>query len=206
MKQYFTFLCFLIAVLTSLSIRAQDTSPDLDQMIEWLTGEFTSAEQSSKDNAYKGATLNNARIWPSAANGAWVYSEESLISDPESPIQQRMFFISEITDSEFSIDVYNLPNKENYVGAWQNPKAFSGISVFDLKFKDGCTLFLFYDGFQYSGETNKGTCPNDLGDATYTTSSIILVSGEIHLWDRGYDSEDQLKWGVNKGPYVYKKL
>lgn len=206
MKQYFTFLCFLIAVLATLTIRAQDTSPDFDQMVEWITGEFTSAEQSGKDKAYKNASLNNVQIWPNATNGAWIYSEESLNSAPENPIQQRIFFISEITDSEFSIDVYNLPNKENYKGAWQNPETFSEISVFDLKFKDGCTLFLFYDGFQYSGETNKGTCPSDMEGATYSTSRIILVPDEIHLWDRGYNSADELMWGSEKGPYVYKNL
>lgn len=206
MKQYSTFLCFLIAVLTTISIRAQETSPDFDQMVEWITGEFTSAEQAGKDDAYKSASLNNVQIWPNAANGAWVYSEESLNSDPETPTNQRVFFISEINDSEFSIDVYNLPNKENYAGAWQNPEAFSVISVFDLKFKDGCTLFLFYDGFQYSGETNKGTCPDDIEGATYSTTSIILVPGEIHLWDRGYNSENKLMWGSDKGPYIYKNL
>lgn len=206
MKQYFTFLSFLIAILTTISIRAQDTSPDLDQMVEWITGEFTSAEQAGKDKAYKSASLNNIQIWPNATNGAWIYSEESLNSDPDNPIQQRVFFISEITDSEFSIDVYNLPNKENYIGAWRNPETFSDISVFDLRFKDGCTLFLFYDGFQYAGATNTGTCPNDTEGATYTTSSIILVPDEIHLWDRGYDMEDKLKWGSEKGPYIYKNL
>ena len=206
MKQYFSFICFLIAGLATLSSGAQDTSPDLEQMVEWITGSYTSAEQAGKDKAYKSTSLNNVRIWPDAANGAWVYSEESLNSDPENPINQRVFFISEINESEFSLDVYNLPKKENYAGKWKNPEAFSNIAVFDLKFKDGCTLFLFYDGFQYSGQTNKGTCPNDMEGATYETSSIIIVPNEVHLWDRGYNSDNKLMWGSDKGPYIYKNL
>lgn len=206
MKHYSTLLIFLTAILISISIRAQDTSPDFDQMIEWITGEFSSAELAAKDKAFKSSTLNNAQIWPNAANGAWIYSEESLTSAPENPIQQRVFFISEINDSEFSIDEYALPNKGEYIGAWANPEVFSNISVFDLKFKDGCTLFLYYDGFQYSGETNKGTCPNDTEGATYSTSSLILIPGEIHFWNRGYTEDGKLVWGSSKGPLIFKNL
>lgn len=206
MKQYSLFLYSLVAILATTTLQAQDTSPDFVQMIEWITGEFSSAEQAQKDDSYNNALMNNVQIWPNAANGAWVYSEEALNSDTESPIKQRIFFISEISDSEFSIDVYNLPNKEEYVGAWKNPEAFSEIGVFDLKFKDGCTLFLFYDGFQYSGQTNKETCPNDFEGATYSMSSIIVVPDEIHIWERGYAEGEKLKWGSAKGPYLYKKL
>src|SRR5690554_2627056 len=201
-----TFISLLLTILTSWSIQAQDLSPDLNQMVEWLSGEFTSAEQAQKDDTYKNATLRNVQIWPNATNGAWIYSEETWVSEPESPINQRIFFISEITDSEFSIDVYNLPNKENYIGAWNNPNAFSELAVFDLKFKDGCTLFLFYDGFQYSGETSKGSCPDNSEGSAYSTSNLILVPGEIQLWDRGYNAENKLVWGAKNGPYIYKKL
>lgn len=204
MKHYFLFLIF--AIYSFNSIYSQDISPELEQLVEWMSGSFSSAAQAKADDSFESTTLKIVQIWPDVTNGAWVYAEEFLNDEIETTVNQRVFFLSEINDSEFSIDEYELPNKLKYVGAWEDPNRFSEIRVFDLKFKNGCTFFIFYDGFQYSGQTNTGSCKNEVDGAAYSTSVIMVVADEINLWDRGYNESNQLVWGTDAGPKVYKKL
>ena len=205
MIRFHTVFAALFLSVLCFSGNAQETSPDFDQLLEWMTGEFDSKEQSEKDTSYYNISLKMTRIWPDAPNGAWLYVEQALASTPEKPYRQRVYFLSEINSSEFSSDVYMIPNEDDFIGAWQNPEKFKGMTAFDLKYKDGCTVFLNYDGFQYSGATNEGTCKSEMNGASYATSIVTILPNEVRSWDRGYDSEDNYVWGAEKGAYLFKK-
>ncbi len=203
MKKYFSLM--LLIFCSHVAMQAQETSPDFDQLVDWMTGEFDSAEQSKSDTSYMNISLKMTRIWPDAPTGAWLYVEQSLASTPSKPYRQRVYFISEINDYDFSSDVYMIPNEKDFVGAWKNPELFKGMTAFDLKYKDGCAVYLTYDGFQYAGQTNEGTCKSDFQGADYASSIVTVLPNEIRSWDRGFDSEGKYMWGAEKGPYIFKK-
>lgn len=195
----------LFTLFLQHSLPAQETSADFDQLVEWITGEFSSADQAKDDTSFKDFTLKMTEIWPDAPTGAWIYVEQSLASTPTKPESQRIYFISEINDSQFSIDLYAIPGEEKFVGAWKSPEKFDGMTAFDLKYQNGCTAYLNYDGFQYAGITNEGSCKNNLNGSEYSTTQITLLPNEIRIWEKGFDTDGNQAWGPLDAPYSFKK-
>jgi len=195
----------LFLILSTLSSYSQEQSEDFKRLIDWMTGEYSSAEQATKDSAYFHIDLKMTRIWPEKKTGAWIYVEQATAETPDEPYRQRVYFVRELGDGQFSSDIYTIPEEEKFVGAWKDPSVFSDMSQFDLKYKDGCAVFLDYDGFQYSGKTNEGTCKSSLRGAEYATSEVIITDGVLESWDRGYDEEQNQVWGAEKGAYIFKK-
>jgi len=183
----------------------QVQSEDFQQLLQWMTGEFSSAEQAAEDSSYYDISLKMTRIWPGKKTGAWIYVEQALAATPDEPYRQRIYFVRELGDGQFSSDIYTIPEEENFIGAWKDPSLFAEMDQFDLKYKDGCAVFLDYDGFQYSGSTNEGTCKSTLQDASYTTSNVKITKGVLESWDQGFDEEGNQVWGAEKGAYIFKK-
>ena len=183
----------------------QEQSEDFVQLLEWMTGEFSSNEQASEDSAYSDITLKMTRIWPEKKTGAWIYVEQAVASTPDEPYRQRVYFVRELGDGQFSSDIYMIPEEEKFIGAWKEVSHFAEMDQFDLKYKDGCAVFLDYDGFQYSGSTNEGTCKSSLRGASYASSEVQITKGKLESWDRGYDEEGNQVWGAEKGAYIFKK-
>jgi hypothetical protein len=185
---------------------SQEQSEDFNQLLQWMTGEFSSAEQAAEDSTYFDISLKMTRIWPEKKTGAWLYVEQALASTPDEPYRQRVYFIREMGDGQFSSDIYLIPEEEKFIGAWNDVSRFEEMDQFDLKYKDGCAVFLNYDGFQYSGSTNEGTCKSALRGANYATSEVKIIKGVLESWDRGYDEEGNQVWGAEKGSYIFKKI
>jgi hypothetical protein len=183
----------------------QEQSEDFRLLLQWMTGEFSSAEQAAEDSAYFDISLKMTRIWPEKKTGAWIYVEQALASTPNEPYRQRVYFVREMGDGQFSSDIYMIPEEEKFIGAWKDVSKFAEMDQFDLKYKDGCAVFLNYDGFQYSGSTNEGTCKSTLRGASYATSEVKITNGVLESWDRGYDEEGNQVWGAEKGGYIFKK-
>jgi hypothetical protein len=190
----------------TLSTYAQDElSEGMESLVQWMSGEFDSAEQAANDTAYMDISLKMTRIWPEKPNGAWFYVEQAVSTTPDKPYRQRIYFISELEEDRYTSDIYTLKDEPAAVGAWKNPSVFDNLTPFDLQHKKGCTVFLFYDGFQFSGNTNAKSCPSDLRGATYATSEVIITADELRSWDRGYNSADEQVWGAEKGHYKFVK-
>jgi hypothetical protein len=183
---------------------SQEKSEDFLQLLKWMTGEFSSAEQAAQDSAYFDISLKMTRIWPEKKTGAWIYVEQAVASTPNEPYRQRVYFVRELGDGQFSSDIYTIPEEEKFIEAWKDVSAFAEMDQFDLKYKDGCAVFLDYDGFQYSGSTNEGTCKSTLRGASYASSEVKITKGVLESWDRGYDEEGNQVWGAEKGAYVFR--
>jgi hypothetical protein len=187
------------------NVQSQEMSDDLALLINWMTGEFSSAEQADSDTNYYDISLKMTRIWPDKKKGAWLYVEQAMAENLDEPYRQRVYFVNELGGGQFSSDVYLIPEEEKFVGAWKDPSLLSDLTQFDLKYKEGCAVFLAYDGFQFTGKTNTGTCESDLRGASYATSEVSITRGVLKSWDRGYDEEGNQVWGAEDGPYVFKK-
>jgi hypothetical protein len=184
----------------------QEQSEDFSQLVNWMTGEFSSAEQAANDSSYYDISLKMTRIWSDKKTGAWIYVEQAVADTPDKPYRQRVYFVREMGDGQFSSDIYMIPEEEKFVGAWKDTSRFDDITQFDLEYKDGCAVFLNYDGFQYTGQTNIGTCKSSLRGADYATSEVKVLKSVLESWDRGYDEEGNQVWGAEKGPYIFKKI
>lgn len=205
MKKVIIFAAFIAFFVAPVATKAQDFSENMEQLITWMSGEFNSAEQAKRDTAFMNISLKMTRVWKDKPNGAWFYVEQALASTPDAPYRQRMYFVSEIVEDEYSSDVYLLPNEKNYIGAWKNPELLGNLTPFELSHKSGCAVILFFDGFQYGGATSKGICKSELRGATYATSEVAILEDRIASWDRGFNSEDKQVWGSESGAYEFIK-
>ncbi len=203
-----TFLLFAFLTLLAAAEKpliAQELPENLEQLVEWMSGDFDSSEQAAKNQAFHNVRLQMTRIWPDKPNGAWLYVEQAMADTPDKPYRQRIYFLSEIVDDEYSSDIYELPEPEKYVGAAADPSKLGDLTMFDLSHKSGCTVVIFYDGFQYGGQTRKGSCKSSHEGASYTTSEVTVLMDEISSWDRGFNEDGEQVWGSEAGPYIFKR-
>jgi hypothetical protein len=194
-----------LALMCYGSAYSQKFSENLLQLADWMTGSFDSRDQAKSDTAFYPITLQMTRIWPEQQNGIWLYVEQAMATQPNKPYRQRIYFLSEAGEDEYTSEVYHLPNEEKYIGAWKNPAMLADLNPFEIEHKSGCTVFLFFDGFQYGGKTNTGSCKSDMRGASYATSEVVVLSDQISTLDRGYNSSGAQVWGSEKGPYIFKK-
>lgn len=192
-------------LMLCMSAAAQSTTEELDQLVQWMSGSFTSAAQAQADSDYYAISLDMVPLWQDDEPGAWLYVEQSLSSTPDKPYRQRVYYVSQIEENLFSSDIYELTSPERLVGAASNPQLLDSLTRDDLKYKEGCSVFLTYDGFQYSGATNEQSCQSALRGAAYATSEVTLLPGELRSWDRGFDAQGKQVWGAEKGPYIFVK-
>ncbi len=190
-------------VFAGAEVKAQSFSENMMQLVEWMSGEFDSSEQAKSDSAFYNISLKMTRIWPNQPNGVWLYVEQAVANTLDKPYRQRIYFLSESNDDEFTSDVYLVPEEENYVGAWKTPALLDKLTPFNLNYKAGCAVFLFFDGFQYAGKTNEKSCKSDMRGAAYATSEVVLTANEIRTWDRGIDSNGKQVWGSEAGHYIF---
>ncbi len=200
-----TSLFFFLAILNPLHSSAQEMSEGLETLVTWMTGAFDSADQAKSDTSYLNITMKATRIWDDKPNGAWIYLEQAAAEAPDKPYRQRIYFLSELEEDSYTSDIYNIKDETALVGAWKDPSKFDNLTPFDLQNKQGCTVFLFYDGFQFSGSTNEKTCKSNFQGATYTASDVILTASELRSWDRGHNDAEEQVWGAKDGPYIFKK-
>lgn len=200
MKLFQLLFLFLFAWL-GLAANAQEPQSDFEKLSDWMTGEFTNVTNAGKE----AKTLKITQIWPDAPTGTWLYAEVAAVDSAGQPQEQWVYFLSEISDGEYSIDYYAIPEAEKYVGAWQDPSMFEGKNAFDLNHQNGCAIFINYDGFQYSGKSNSGTCKIDSDKGNYTSTKISILLEKIQIWENIYNADDKRVSGTGDTPRIYVK-
>jgi hypothetical protein len=193
----------LVVFLPAVSV-AEEGQPDLAKLVDWMSGSFNSAEQAAADSSYYDIRLEMAPIWTGREDAAWLYVEQAVGGMTERPYRQRVYRVSEGENGIFESAVFILPEPEKLVGAWQEQELLKGLGPEDLELREGCTVFLKYDGEgQFVGGTEGNGCLSGLRGAAYATSEVVVGPGRIESWDRGFDTEDVQVWGAEKGAYIF---
>jgi len=179
---------------------------DLDQLVGLMSGSFSSMKQSETDKDYFDIRLEMAPIWKNNTNGRWLYVEQAVSTYLNKPYRQRIYHVTQLSDSQFSSAVFELPNPENYIGAYADVTLFNQLNPEDLILREGCAVILKkINNNKYSGSTDTNKCLSSLRGATYATSVVTIESDKIHSWDRGFDKDNKQVWGAEKGAYVFDK-
>ena len=183
----------------TVGAEAQEPSKELEVMVQWMSGDFTTEKEVSIDSVTAEFHWHLAEIWPGKPNGAWIYAELSPKDKPEEPLAQWVYFVTSLGEGELSSDTYDIPDKKEFVGAWREPSRFDALTPFDLKYREGCTIFLGYDGFQYDGRTNEKTCPTARGSADYSMTLLNITPRAIKFGESGFDDSGKKIWGPKGG-------
>lgn len=201
MKRLLALVCLLISAPTAM---ADDS--DLDAVLGWMSGSFSSAGQAAEDSAYYHITLEMVPIWPEQQGGHWLYVEQAVAATKSEPYRQRIYRVSKTPDGVIESVVYLLPEPGDVIGAWKDKSLLDGLSPDELEIREGCTVFLQrQENNRFEGSTRADECKSSLRGATYATSEVIVTSAGIKSWDRGFDADGKQVWGAEKGAYIFMR-
>ncbi|NNJ53963.1 MAG: hypothetical protein HKP17_12405, partial [Ignavibacteriaceae bacterium] len=79
MKILYTF--FLAISFTLISY----PQSDLDYLVNWMSGSFTSEAQAEKDTNYFNIELEMVEIWKDRPDGPWIYVEQAVAEFKDKP-------------------------------------------------------------------------------------------------------------------------
>ncbi|MFA0963205.1 chromophore lyase CpcT/CpeT [Roseivirga sp. BDSF3-8] len=202
-KKLILFICCFAAALMSLALQVEQEDPELDRLAAHLTGHFHSGAQAAADSSYFEIHLHSERIWPMRRDGHWLYVEQAAAGSLGQPYRQRVYQVMRDSANQLVSLVYELPEPQNYIGAYKKPGAFEQLSPRQLLLRKGCEVWIEPSGNGFMGETQPGACGSSLRGASYATSMVRISSDSLHSWDRGYNHTNQQVWGAEKGAYVF---
>jgi hypothetical protein len=179
----------------------------LEALAIWLTGSFSSEQQSLRDSTYFDIRLHMVPIWRDRSDGPWLYVEQAAASALDQPYRQRVYRLSLIDDTTFRSAVYSLEEPLRFAGAWSGETPLAEISPDSLMEREGCAITLHPEGDSvFVGGTRDKSCASTLRGARYATSEVRLTRFQLYSWDRGFDSTGVQVWGAENGGYVFDRI
>jgi hypothetical protein len=209
-------LLLLVALLVGCAPGVDHPAPDpttpvpaveLERLAAWMTGSFSSAEQSRRDEDYHDIRLEMVRIWHDRTDGIWLYVEQAAANRLQEPYRQRVYRLTQLGPDLFESRVFSLEDPLRHAGVWREPEPLSDLEPAALVPRHGCAVLLRLqpDG-SYAGSTLGSLCQSSLRGASCATSEVRVTADEIRSWDRGFDAAGRQVWGAQKGPYLFRKL
>jgi len=185
----------------------QSTSLELEQLTEWMTGSFSSAAQAAQDSAFFSINLEMNPIWPQHTDAMYLYVEQAVSTKLEAPYRQRVYRITQLTQSEYSSEVFELPNAQRFIQKGNTPEVFDALTPDSLVVREGCAVYLSkVSGKEFSGSTRADQCKSSLYGAAYATSKVQVFKDKIISWDQGWDDSGEQVWGAEKGGYIFDRI
>ncbi len=200
-------LLFLLAICIACSAPKQEEKEGSKaELLKFMTGSFSSEQQSISDTNYYHISLHMASIWPNSEK-SYFYVEQALGTMQERPYRQRIYLVEDLGDGKFSSAVYAMEADSIYIGKWKTPDFFDQFDESILVERNGCAVFLEKreDGI-YAGSTRERECESKLRGASYATSIVEIGPEAISSWDQGFDSLGQQVWGATEGPYIFDRI
>lgn len=186
-------------------VRAQKTDADLEVLVTWMEGAFSSELQSKADTSYLDVRLHMKRIWRERTDGYWLLVEQSISSSQDKPYRQRVYHIHRVEENMIESRVFTWKDPAAVVGAWKDTTLLANLGQESIAIRRGCEVYMQMDNEMFFGSTHGTACSSDLRGAAYATSEVKILVNRIISWDRGFASDGNQVWGATKGGYVFMK-
>lgn len=172
-----------------------------------LSGSYSTAAQAELDANFFDVRLHIVPIWTERADGPWLYVEQAMADEQNSPYRQRVYHLIDHGAGAVEVVVYEFPsNPLTFAGAWKDPARMNALDPALLAPRMGCIVLLRPHGAnQFVGSTRGNNCESTLRGAVRATSQVTLTPNELQEWDRGYDAAGNQVWGPVTGPYRFLK-
>jgi hypothetical protein len=179
---------------------------DVEALVDYMVGSFSSTEQAEKDSSYFNIELEMVQIWKDRTDGPWIYIEQAAAETKEKPYRQRVYQIRQRSDGKIESIVYSIPNPLRFAGDYHKEFPLLRLTPDSLILRSECEVVLYRadDGY-FQGGTIEKNCSSDLRGASYATSEVMIDRDKMITWDRGFDENGNQVWGATKGGYVFKK-
>lgn len=180
---------------------------DLTDLYDWMTGSFSSQEQSVRDSAFYDIRLEMVPIWKERSDARWLYVEQAVATSVDEPYRQRVYRVSQIDDTTYRSDVYTIPDPMRFAGAWKEDQPLNELTPDSLELREGCSIIMVAEGDSafVGGSVGEG-CASDLRGAVYAVSEVRITGDGMVTWDRGFDAEANQVWGAETGGYEFRRV
>jgi CpeT protein len=179
---------------------------DLKQLLQYMTGDFSSEAQSKRDSDYFDIRLHIYPIWTADKANHWLYVEQATAAAQNKPYRQRVYKVERDGDTGFKSIVYTLAEPAKFVGGYKNAALFDQIKPADLSLREGCTVFLKKQRTgAFIGATDGSGCESTLRGAKYASSKVTITANMLQSWDQGFNEKGEQVWGATKGGYEFIK-
>ena len=195
----------LFGIIFIISCSPQNN--DLEVLVNWMSGSFSSQEQSLTDTTYFDIRLQMVPVWKGRTDGYWLYVEQAVADYLDKPYRQRVYHVTRIRDNKFSSQVYSIPDPLRLAGEWKKENPLRNLNPDSLINRKGCEIILKRkDQLTFAGSTVGKNCESKLRGAAYATSEVVITEHELISWDRGFNESGSQVWGAEKGGYIFKKI
>ncbi|MBN2572504.1 MAG: chromophore lyase CpcT/CpeT [Ignavibacteriales bacterium] len=198
---------FMLVLVTNAKLSAQ--CDDLKLLASWMTGSFSSYEQSQTDTNFYDIRLEMMRIWKLRDDAIWLYVEQAMSTNLEKPYRQRIYRLSKIDDTTFESKAYEIKNPLRFARGWlnRNEEFLATLTPDSLIERQGCAIILKRVAEdKFVGSTIGKNCLSKLRGAEYTTSEVTITAEQLISWDRGFNAEAKQVWGAETGDYIFDKI
>jgi hypothetical protein len=199
-------LFFSISFLCSCTTQLPTEDEELVQLKSWMTGSFSSVEQSEADTNFFHIQLEMVQIWKDRTDYIWLYVEQSAAWAMDKPYRQRVYRLEKKEDGSFVSAVFTMEDPLRFTGVYIDENPLSQLTPDSLTERTGCAIYLQYEDGAFVGSTNESDCESNMRGASYATSEVNIQEQVLTSWDRGWNEEGEQVWGAETGPYIFKKL
>ena len=207
MRTSLLLVLLLVLYLPAPGVGGEVPVPDIGALVGWMSGSFSSAQQTEEDAEYFDIRLEMVPIWTVRSDALWLYVEQAAADALDRPYRQRVYRLTHSPEGVFESAVYELSEPAAFVGAWRSPDLLDALSPGDLRLKPGCSVYLArVSETVFSGSTKGTSCLSTLRGAAYATSEVEVRADRMESWDRGFDAGGRQVWGAEKGPYVFRRV
>jgi len=202
-------IVLLLAMTLTLNAMAGEPTTDreLDTLIWWMTGSFSSEAQAREDGDFLHIALHMARIWADRSDGVWLYVEQAVASSAGKPYRQRVYHLRRVGEDLIASSVYTFDDPLERAGAWRTESPLADLSPDDLKPRVDCTIYLKLrsDG-AFEGSTLGRLCSSKLRGSTWASSEVVVRPDGLVSWDRGWNDAGSQVWGAKKAGYRFDRV
>ena len=178
----------------------------LEKFCTYLKGEYNSSAQNSQDTNYFNISLIMFPIWEKETDAKYFYVEQAMVGKEDKPYRQRVYKVYQTSPNTIVSAIYTIKKQEEFVKLQENTKKQKALKKEDVDYKEGCDVFLEYDGTRFYGGTTDKKCLSSLRGAKYTTTEVQVFEDKLISWDRGFTENGIHAWGATAGGYVFDKV
>jgi CpeT protein len=186
--------------------RAATPADSLSTLRDYMSGSFSSIEQSKRDATYFEVELHMHPVWTERNDGPWLYVEQAIATSRDKPYRQRVYQLRAEGNVLIS-EVYEFEGDPlRYAGAHRDVSKLANVDPSTLLIREGCGIQLTQNGDgTFSGKTGDRSCASSLRGAAFATSEVVIGADRLKSWDRGFDTDGKQVWGAVAGAYEFIK-
>lgn len=202
------------ALLASLICCSNATAQSLEQLLDWMTGDFDNLEQfanqtppeADAEPLFSPLGLQRRRVDAPALGDVVVYAQINRRADPNDVYRQSLQVLTPAADHGFIGTFYRLKDPEQHRELLSNPDAFSTLTLEDVALSPGpgCTAhWVFYQGV-WRSQIRADQCvirSRRDGSPRHIQATEWLYPDQILNEESGYTATGEQLFGLPEDTY-----